>query len=1213
MPFNSSTNDSELTRTSILSEATERPASRHSEDTRTPVKEVSRFSISAHGTPSPQTPIQNTTRQTQTSHSNNLSAEQSPIGQSSPQSISSKARIAALSAAGLRGVEDGKNTDEDERPEENGSPSTHRLASPVSPASPAQSVSSLRQRFDQTLIPQGLRPKSGTSFASPGAERLSVYSDLSESSVKDLEHELDEHLRPQSDLTYDDPGTPRGEDMEEWFQRGHEENERYRQSMVDSNLSDDVSDRRHTRYTDDTYSSETSPERNVRGVANQPQYIHSPHGVESAVASLLEPSMVSDSTGTGASLKYERFDNHDHRAAEDTVDIKDHPPATHKAGVFTASDEDAPLKTRWSQLRERAEGLSSKNSPNGRIVATSPLQSDSPSQRERRSLRSESPVKLGASGMPLLDDPMPEIGHGLDDVSEVSTNPPEIQGVKAKGHKDRWSYDTNGFLKESRESLSQQSGRGGANPLIADGAAAAGLAAGHALAEKDHSVSPRHLSHRSSLDDGYSRDSSPAIHQAEAVYMDRANAPSASPAFQHGDEGYSSAAYARSPIGASAKGKHAEYTKEQLNDYAAAMGADNDVFTHDGKKKHARHFSANSHALTSPPYDSATGNGIDRIQSEDVVALMDHLTVRDAQRNARDTEILVTLVRSAAEMRQEFDAMKKFIAEQDRMIMQNTDRDAEITVQKVLSGPRPMPGGSAMTRSPRTSYDSEEFATKRKNIFQRALKGLSKGKNNDMERIEDLLHQLLGDVENLKVSQGTGRQSMSIRSNSMDSYDVKYHTAPDSGYEPEGQAGTSSTPNQSGTLDLTPTREKHFHSGYDGRRGSVNRVSTVMEEGDEDRSTLNDREERLLDNQFEGNERLLTPTQETYNRRSGSFDTSPRSDRDRTPEPDKQYKHKSTNSSIFGMPKFSRWSKTTSSTDPDYKRKSDQSYQSYQSGDSLDNAGYYGQNYAVQSDDRLRSTQSLAREQVQQAEADSMRSTQSSELTRTPSPLMPSENGSYLSKMEPFMTGGAGDVSPLPQLRQENLDHLNEDEMDAASFEDPKYQAHRNSLLLQHPQPRPGPTHRHQTNLENEARTFSGEKDVPPSGLTDSDLSQKTDASDFDPAQWGSAPALSLPRMQKAVKDDGPLFPQPKTGPSSQQIQREKEEAARKEADAKEKAQRAEQNRNDKPRHAYDRMYYSSPLGNGHLLEPIPEVRYSLETDSGHVSCLHYLLLQASY
>ena len=61
---------------------------------------------------------------------------------------------------------------------------------------------------------------------------------------------------------------------------------------------------------------------------------------------------------------------------------------------------------------------------------------------------------------------------------------------------------------------------------------------------------------------------------------------------------------------------------------------------------------------------------MENIQSKDIVALMDHLTVRDAQRNARDTEILVTLVRSAAEMRNQLDEMRHFIKTQDTMIMQ---------------------------------------------------------------------------------------------------------------------------------------------------------------------------------------------------------------------------------------------------------------------------------------------------------------------------------------------------------------------------------------------------------------------------------------------------------------------------------------------------------------------------------------------------------------
>ncbi|KAF1354667.1 hypothetical protein BDV97DRAFT_395090 [Delphinella strobiligena] len=1185
MPFASAINESDVTRTSILSHATERPASRHSEDTHTPVREVSRGSLGSGTLPGSRTPTQNVTRESK-----------SP---STPRSISNKARIAASAAAGLGGIEMQKKVEDEHLAETYKTPHSRSLASP------AHSVSSVKDNMRNPLNPQGLRPRSRHSYASPiDNKRHSVQSD---DSAREAEHELEEHLRPISENTYDDPGTPQGEDMEEWFQKQHEENERYRHSLAGSSVLDSVDERRQTRYTDDTYSSgDTSPDRDVRGVGIQPQYVHTPHGVESAVASLLEPSMVSSSvrssTNTGKSEDVQYQD----RIAESLREINQGSSAPHKIEAIGKAEEEppSPVKSHWTALREQAAlALSEQNSSNasGRL---SPRQSET-----------TSPVEMGASGLPLAHDPMPEIGHGLDNVSEVSTNPPEIQGIKGKGRRERWSYDSEGFLKDrqSRDSISQKSGHGGEDALLGAslGAAAGALAAEHAHAGRYQGTSSRDISHRPSVVDDYNHRPTPGVHEAEAVYMDRPGANS--PAGIHGDEGYSSAAHPRSPGGSIAKGGSGrEFTKKQLAEYEAAMGPDDDMSSGAGKK-HARHFSANSHGLASPPYDSATGKGIDRIQSEDIVALMDHLTVRDGQRNARDTEILVTLVRSAAEMRQEFETMKKFIAEQDKMIMRNTDRDAELTVQKVLSGPRPMPGGAiAPARAPRISYDSEEsYNPKHKSFFRRALRGFSSEKNND---IRDMCNHLLREVEAIREGQAivVSRPPMSLRADSMDSYDDR-PAGPDSGYEPEGQAGTGSTPNESGHLSLTPTREKHFHSGYDGRRGSMNRVSTVMEEGDEDDSYLDPHEAALLDNQFEGNERLTTPTQENFKRLSGGYGTPPRGhgafagNRELTPEqqtPEKQRKHKSNSSSMFNIPKLSRWSKTTSSSDPDYKRKSNQSYQSYQSrdsrsGDSLDRDGYYDGSYSLKSEDRLPSSQSRA--QRQEGRERSTRSDRSSTLTRTPSPLVPSGNGAshHDHGKEPLMSGGAGGRSPVNELRRENLQQLEDDgDMDAVSFDDPKYQAHRNSLLLEHPQPRPGPTHRHQTNLENEARTFSGEMDVP-SGLTNSDVSSKTADSDFDPAQWGSNPTLSLARTNKIAaseaKDEGPLIPQ--VQPSARQQQKEKEDA---EAARRRELEREEERQSKQPRHAYDRMYYSSPLGSGHLLEPIPEVRYSLETNSIH-------------
>ena len=55
------------------------------------------------------------------------------------------------------------------------------------------------------------------------------------------------------------------------------------------------------------------------------------------------------------------------------------------------------------------------------------------------------------------------------------------------------------------------------------------------------------------------------------------------------------------------------------------MIEDDDPFI---SQNHARHMSSGmAHGMGSPLYDSATGGGIDRIQSKDIVALMDHVCI----------------------------------------------------------------------------------------------------------------------------------------------------------------------------------------------------------------------------------------------------------------------------------------------------------------------------------------------------------------------------------------------------------------------------------------------------------------------------------------------------------------------------------------------------------------------------------------------------------
>jgi hypothetical protein len=569
-------------------------------------------------------------------------------------------------------------------------------------------------------------------------------------------------------------------------------------------------------------------------------------------------------------------------------------------------------------------------------------------------------------------------------------------------------------------------------------------------------------------------------------------------------------------------------------------------------RKHDRHPSGNSHGMDSPLYDAATGKGIDHIQSKDIVALMDHLTVRDAQRNARDTEILVTLVRSAAEMRTQLDDLKQFIKVQDNMIMNTTDKRVNLAEQRILGGPRPQP-----ITPPRfnRNQSEEEIETKKKSVFRRALKGLSAGKGDgDIKHIEAMLVQLLGEVEGLKqVNQLSldqqQLQQQQARTNSMTSFENR-RASGDAGYEPEGRANTAESPNQSGYFSIPSSsrRIQDLHSGYDV--GPTTRISTVREESDEEY------DERSPG--YENTERMTTPTQEAFQEKRASLGTPPqasRAARDSRDSRDLQSqentpkrKHKSNSSSIFGIPKISRWSKTTASTNPESLPRNSGSgdkrpfstHSAHSRSSSQDD--YYDEEepYEQHVDDRLRSNTSLARE-----DQASIRS------VRSPSPLIPEDN--------------------------------------AYEMEDPKYQAHRNSMNLQHPQPRPGPTGRHQSNLETQAQIFQPNR-------------SSISSPDFD--QWGSMPSLARNRLsgmsaphnasnlspissdgsysqasehqagssrQPKILDDGPLVPPPQTLAGYGQT----------------------------------RQMYSSPNEFGSQgaltpLAPIAEVRYSLETDRGH-------------
>ncbi|OBT49651.1 hypothetical protein VE04_09835, partial [Pseudogymnoascus sp. 24MN13] len=419
-----------------------------------------------------------------------------------------------------------------------------------------------------------------------------------------------------------------------------------------------------------------------------------------------------------------------------------------------------------------------------------------------------------------------------------------------------------------------------------------------------------------------------------------------------------------------------------------------------------------SQGMESPLYDGAMGRHREAIKSKDIVALMDHLTVRDAQRDARDAEILVTLVRAAAEMRNSFEDMERLLADTEDVVITEVQRNTDKSIMKAINGPRPLP-----------------------------------------QSIERMLVQLLGDVEGLKVAQGL---SSVAREGGFedDEYDDPHQ---EGAAEQDRGARTrrrrrhyDSQPREPERTFLQPPLARHERVARRRRR-----VSTVPEDDDEDDNNvvLDYREQAILDNAYDDAE-PLSPLDER-NPRAGSapLGTPPQRveaanlSHENTPRTDKSKKHKS--SSSFGwnpIPKISRWSETTASTvakgfrgsggkkDAAPNSPGSNSHPPSRSGSDLGNYDHdvYG------AGDKLHSGFSAATLPLQQS-ADSFAQ-------------QPGNSSSQQQQQH-----HPEDLSNLPPLLPP---------------EDPKYKAHRNSLNLQHPQPRTG--HHYQGTLEREAQDFRG-------------------------------------------------------------------------------------------------------------------------------------------
>lgn len=851
----------------------------------------------------------------------------------------------------------------------------------------APSYNSMSSANSVDIAKRGLRPL-GVHMENP-SEVLAPHKDKFET-TRDFNYQ-GYNNNPNSSRDMHDQGY----DDDDFYEDQHDQNDRYRDSYASDDPKVDL--QRITNYTDDSMDAPyldkvTAGQQVAMGYGANPEYVHTPPGVESAVASLYDPSLID--VGSNRSPAHSYSHSRDRQIMESptgmTRELQDGPTGSPLKQTYGVASPE-PL-----QIRNRG-------------FVNSPVQSiaESFEQRARDAKRAsqspiKSPVVQASKAQEQQDATSPE--------SEITTNPSVIQGPiggYAKDNRDHWPYGatppTKKYTIQSRDMV----------PLAAAGGAGAMLGAGGTQAH--HSDKPR------------------GLHIGNTVMPPSPGAE---------DEGYITGVNPKSPEMYADKSRELNDITPPNEQIDMPLQGD-DPFT----AKKGQYLSGFSQGMGSPLYDSSTGQGMDRIQSKDIVALMDHLTVRDAQRNARDTEILVTLVRSAAEMRNNFEDMKKFITDTGDEIMDTGDRQHEHT-QKLIGGPRPQPQSNrSLDRTPQSQGYRSDEPSQRKNVFKRALQGLGSKNKNELQNIESMLMQLLDEVEGLRSSQGGQPVNNMMHGSRSISSQENIRPPTDPGYEPEGQAGTSSTGvGNSGFFSNNSSRQDHYRGATGGLRESGNRVSTVME-GDEYEDEAERDGQRTPNQQYPNGAPYGSPNQEVDRTRdlnrgqSEPLRTPPRMQQqepqvhfsnENTPnlsDSGGKTKHKSAGSSFF--PRISRWSKTTASSITDNFRSSGQqarprpSSEVSRSGENVD-----GYDYDPQGDDRLRSNTSFANDNPYQDE------------NRPPSPLIPSQ------------------VS-----------------------EKPKYQAVRNSINLEHPQPRQGPTGRYQHHLENEARTYAGD-DLSPTSQT---------------------------------------------------------------------------------------------------------------------------------
>jgi hypothetical protein len=444
---------------------------------------------------------------------------------------------------------------------------------------------------------------------------------------------------------------------------------------------------RDTRYTDDSELGRVVSGQAVRDIGANPEIIHPPLGAESAVASLVDGSLLTPSALTPSQLSagqdyrdsqmsghaspakgtaerrreiasehgqspaplkdtgsdYSEYEIDEYGRKVPRTKYRQSPTASEQATINAALGRAVALKAKNEVQRAQVadeqpqgEGVSRNRSfkeraKNGYQINTTPRHSID-------RLSDYGQPRMGASGLPDVDHPMPEIGYGY----EESQTPSVIQeplGGADHDTEEHWQEEATPTQEKTFDfdrAITPQAKKGDAHGpgISATEAAVAGALATAGAMTASHNRHPSGEQEdewqrtsaerkRDTLVTNPYEGASP-IANLPGVDGDmlggtgygadpyRAGYNTGSPGIAQGDEGYISAA-PNEIRDVNAKGKGVDFIDNSEDPFYSMQ-------------KDTRHLSGLSNGLGSPLYDAATGAGIDRIQSKDIIALMEHVS-----------------------------------------------------------------------------------------------------------------------------------------------------------------------------------------------------------------------------------------------------------------------------------------------------------------------------------------------------------------------------------------------------------------------------------------------------------------------------------------------------------------------------------------------------------------------------------------------------------